>query len=253
MTQALPQLLSNVGSHRGNHQNQGFDSLTRHRLNGGQVVVEHNQLGDSSVQAHVGVILSYPINSARNQLLGGQVRLIFADHQLAGDLINGVTPQALQETLRTNHRAGFPGAVHVQGSHAHLVNTEGVGAVSLIHVVRGDDVLQALTHLAVFTLNGITVPGEVAFLFLLNLICGHILAALLLVGVGLHITLVEQLVVRLRGRDKAQVKQHLVPKTRVQQVQHRVLHSTDVKVGTTRSVTSFRARTHPVSLVSRVN
>ena len=99
MTQALPQLLSNVGSHRGNHQNQGFDSLTRHRLNGGQVVVEHNQLGDSSVQAHVGVILSYPINSARNQLLGGQVRLVFADHQLAGDLINGVTPQALQETL----------------------------------------------------------------------------------------------------------------------------------------------------------
>ena len=37
------------------------------------------------------------------------------------------------------------------------------------------------------------------------------------------------------------------------QVQHRVLHSTDVKVGTTRSVASFRARTHPVSLVSRVN
>ena len=96
-------------------------------------------------------------------------------------------------------------------------------------------------------------PGEAAVFFFLNLICGHILAASVLVGVGLHITLVEQLVVRLRGRDKAQVKQHLVPETRVQQVQHRVLDATNVEVGTTRSVTNLGARTHPVSLVSRVN
>ena len=96
-------------------------------------------------------------------------------------------------------------------------------------------------------------PGEFAFFLFHNLICGHILVALVLVGVGLHVTLVEQLVVRLRGRDKAQVKQHLVPETRVQQVQHGVLDATDVKVGTTRSVANLGARTHPVGLVSRVN
>ena len=58
-------------------------------------------------------------------------------------------------TLRDVPWTGFG-----QRAHAHLVQAEGVRAVVLIHVVRRDDVLQALAHLAELAVGMLAVPCE---------------------------------------------------------------------------------------------
>ena len=55
-------------------------------------------------------------------------------------------------------------------------------------------------------------------------------AALVGVGGGEDVPLVHQALERFGRRDVTEVEQHLVPETRVEQVQHGVLRATDVEV-----------------------
>ena len=59
---------------------------------------------------------------------------------------------------------------------------------------------------------------------------GHVEAALVGVGVGRDVALVDQPAERLLAGDVAQVEQDLVPEAGVQQVQHGVLDAADVQV-----------------------
>ena len=78
--------------------------------------------------------------------------------------------------------------------------------------------------------------------------------ALVLVGGGQHVALVEQAGVRLLRRQVTEVEQHLVPEAGVQQVQHGVLDAADVEVDATGMVGAHvGAGPGPVGLDRRVD
>src|SRR5262249_11804185 len=87
-----------------------------------------------------------------------------------------------------------------------------------------------------------------------DLLRGDVHATRVGVGKSLDVTLVVQPPVGLFRGDIPQVVEHLVPESRVQQVQHGVFHTADVEVQPARVVDAvqLRARAHPVPLVDRV-
>ena len=146
----------------------------------------------------------------------------------------------------------------VQRAHRHLVHAKGVGAEVLGHLVGGDGVLQGLAHLPVFLadldLFAFRIGPEELPIALVDLGGGNVDPARVGVGVCLDVTLVEQAAVRLRRGHVAEVVQHLVPETRVQQVQYQVLDAADVEVHAARIVRAvlIRARAQPVGFVGRI-
>src|SRR5699024_130806 len=162
-------------------------------------------------------------------------------------------PQALQEALRTDNILGCPWTRRIQRPHGHLVDTQGVRAEFLAEIIRANRVLQRLTHLAVFLVDLFTVVEELAVL-LLYLGCLHVDAAGIGVGISLDIALVVQAKIWLLGGDMAQVIEHLVPETRVQQVQHGVLHTADVQVNATWIIRAVNVWlwTSPVTLIFNI-
>src|SRR5699024_5087758 len=123
----------------------------------------------------------------------------------------------------------------------------------LAEIIRANRVLQRLTHLAVFLVDLFTVVEELAVL-LLYLSCWHVDATRIGVGISLDVALVVQATVWLLGGDMAQVIEHLVPETRVQQVQHGVLHTADVQVNATWIIRAVNVWlwTSPVSLIFNI-
>src|SRR5699024_6429976 len=139
-------------------------------------------------------------------------------------------------------------------THRHLVDTQGIRAEFLAEIIRANRVLQRLTHLAVFLVDLFTVVEELAVL-LLYLGCWHIDSARIRVGISLDVALVVQATVWLLGRDMSQVKEHLVPETRVQQVQDGVLHTADVQVNATWIIRAVNIWlwTSPVTLIFNID
>ena len=222
------------------------------------MIVQHDELGDGRVQAHALIVIAHAHDRARHQTAGGLVGGRVDHGDLAGGLINDIAPQALQEALSPGHGTGVPGTVLVERPHAHLVDAEGVGAVGGVHVVGRDDVLQGLAHLPVLAPDALPVPGEGRLAVGVvgpfhDLFGGHILAALVLVGVGLNVALVEQAVIGLRGGHHAEVEQDLVPEARVEQVQDRVLHTAHVQVGAAGGIAILGPRPHPIGLVGGID
>ena len=213
------------------------------------MVVEDNQLRDRSVHAHVLVFDGDIGNRTSNQTLRLKICFFVGNGHFTGFLVQRVTPESLQETLRADDCTGFPRTRDIQRPHGHFVHAEHVGAIGVIHFVRGDDVLQRLAHLAVFAGHRLTLIGETCCLVAFDFVGGHILSTLVLEGVGLNVPLVEQRVVWLCVRHMTQVEENLLPEARVQQVKNRVLNATDVQVGAT-GFFAF-ARAHPVVEVLR--
>ena len=235
---------------RREHEDQRFHGGARHRIQRGQVVVEHDELGYGGVRAHALHLHRHVGDGVVEQLEGLQIRLVLAHAHLAGGLVDHVAPQALQEAHAADHVAGVPRAGLRQRAHAHLIQAERVSAVVLVHVIGRDDVLQALAHLAELAVDMLAVPGERRLAVgagraFLHLGGRHVLAAVVGVGVGLDHALVEQLVERLGRVHIAQVEQHLVPEARVQQVEHRVLDAADVQVHAAGTAVAA-VRAHPV-------
>ena len=252
VTELAPHLLADVRGNRREHQDQRLHGGTRHSLQTGQVVVEHDELGDGGVRAHAFHFRGHFGNRVVEQLQGLFVRRVLGHMGLAGGLIDHIAPQTLQEAHATDHVAGVPRARLVQRAHAHFVQAEGVGTVVLVHVVRGHDVLEGLAHLAELAVGMFAVPGEgrlaggVGRAFH-DLVGRHVLAAVVGVGVGLDHALVEQLVERFGRVHVAEVEEHLVPEAGVEQVEHSVFDAADVQVHTafiTRVLVVVRA--HPV-------
>ncbi len=115
-----------------------------------------------------------------------------------------------------------------------------------------DRVLQALAHLPGPRADRLALVAEPAVAGLDHLGRRDVHAALVQVGVGQDVALVEQALERLLGGHVAQVVQHLVPETGVEQVQHGVLDAADVEVHA--AVAGRGAgRHHPVPLDFRVH
>ena len=152
--------------------------------------------------------------------------------------------------MRTHNVLRRPRARRVQRAHRHLVDAQGVRTVITHHVIRRHGVLQGLAHLAVLAVDFLAVVVELAVL-LLNLGGRDVDAAGIRKRVGLDVALVEQAAVRLLGGNKAQVIEHLVPETCVEQVQHGVLDAAHVQVHATRVI--LAARAGPVLLIFNVD
>ena len=199
------------------------------------------------------VVLAYAGDGAVEVLRVLFAHRLVADGDLTGLLIDDQAPQALEETVSTHNVLGCPRARGVQGTHGHLINTQRIGTKVACDVVRSNSILQGLTHLAVFLVDLFAVVVELAVL-LLNLSGRHVHTTGIGVGVRLDITLVVQATVRLLGADVTEVEEHLVPEPCVQQVQHRVLHTTDVEVHTARIIRAvfLRLRAGPVALILQV-
>ena len=232
---------------RGEHEDQGLDGIARRGVQAGQVVVEDDELRDCGVDAQVLVLFGDLGDRAGHEATRLVVRGLVGDRELAGLLIDHVTPQALQESLGADDGAGLPRARQVEGAHAHLVHAEDVGTIGVVHLIGRDDVLQGLAHLAVLAAHGLTLVGEAGRLVTLNLVGGHVLAACVGVGVGLDVALVEERVVGLGVRHVAQVEENLLPEAGVEQVQDRVLDAADIHVGAAANLALARA--HPVGKV----
>ena len=170
--------------------------------------------------------------------------------QLAGVLVDGQAPQALQESLGAYDILGSPRARRIQRTHGHLINAQGIGTEVAANIVRSNGILQGLTHLAVLLIDLFAVVVELAVLFL-YFSGRHVHAAGIRVGIGLDIALVVQAAVGLLGANKAQVKEHLVPEAGVEQMQHRVLDAANVEVHAARVLRAMllRTRAGPVALV----
>ena len=183
------------------------------------------------------------------------VRSVVSDQQFAGVFIHDQAPQPLQETLRADDSACFPGARHGQRAHRHFVDSESVSAEGRIHFVRCDDVLERFAHLAVFAADFLTfvpVGGCAGIVRALFDICrGHVDPARIRVGIGLDIPLVDQAVERLGRRNVSQVEQNLVPEAGVEQVQDSVFDTADVQTGTPGG--ALGSRPQPVGLVDRID
>ena len=114
-----------------------------------QRVVELDQLGDGSVKSkriHIG---TDSFNHAMHQLAKVFTCWSINDKRTTAVFVNEVAPDALQESLHADDVTRVPRTTGLKRARTHLVETESVGAILVVHLVRGDDVLEAFAHLAV--------------------------------------------------------------------------------------------------------
>ena len=128
--------------------------------------------------------------------VGDGVRDLSVDLALAADAF---APDFLEKAVHAFDPVGIPRLHGVERSEEHQIETQGIRAVRLDDRVGAHDIAAALGHFfAVFAEND---------------------------------SLVEQLGEWLALRHDAEVEQHLVPESRVQEVEHRMFGTADVKVG----------------------
>ena len=202
VSQPVPQLLRDVRGQGGDHQHQRFHRGPGHHLEGGQDGVVLREPCDGGVERQPLVVFGDGVDGFVQGMEGVVVDIGITGDQIARLLVDDVAPQPLQESLRPDHGAGLPRLRLGQRAHTHFVEAEGVSAVGLVHLVRGDDVLQRLAHLPVLAFDRLALPGPGRFLALpvcLRLGGGHGLAAGIAVGVGLDVALIEQAAERLGG------------------------------------------------------
>ncbi len=255
MAQLRPQLLGDVRGQRSDHQHERLRHRPRQpalgRDDAGQVVVALGQLRDRGVEAQVLHVARDAVHRLREHTGGLGVRLDLTDRQFACRLVDDVAPDPLQQAEGADDGAGLPRARDVQRAHRHLVQAECVGAVGVEHVVGGHRVAQRLAHLPVLAGHDLAVVGPHPVRSFDDLFGRHEDTPLVAVGVSLDVPLVEQAPERLGRADMTEVEEHLVPEPRVEQVQHRVLHTADVQVDAAR--VRCGTRPHPVALVLRVD
>ena len=134
-------------------------------------------------------------------LCGGSFRLLKFRLAL---FVHEQPPDAAEKTINAFDAFGAPRLHLSQRAHEHLVKPERVRAVFREHVV-------GIHHVAARL--------------------GHLLAVL-----AENHSLVDELEKRLGRGDVAEVEQNLVPEPRVEQMQHGVFRSADVKINAGRGV-----------------
>ena len=237
----------------------------------GEEVGVFDELGDGGVVSQVAVLFANSGHSAVQVLSGFVVQHFVGGGELAGVLVDGQAPDALQEAVGADDVFGGPGAGLVERAHAHLVDAQGVGTVGVTDFVGADGVLEGLAHLAVFAVDlqllthgHAAVLGDqlgrfgggpdvaaIAFFYFGG---GHVGAAFVGVGEGLDVALVEELAVGFGGAQVAQVEEDLVPEAAVEQVQDGVFDATHVEVDAAQVLLAvlFLAGAHPVFFVADV-
>ena len=88
-------------------------------------------------------LVSLAIGDRAMQLLGQLVVELGVDHRaLTGLFVDDVAPEPLQETVHADDVARLPRARGVERAHGHLVQTQGVRAVGVVHLVGRDGVIR---------------------------------------------------------------------------------------------------------------
>ena len=247
MPQLLPQFLTDVRSNGREHENEGLDGNARDTIKRGQVVVQNDQLGDSRVDTQVLVFNGNLADRPCQQTCRLLVHRLIANGDLARLFVKNISPQALKEALRADNCTRIPRTRNIQGPHAHFVDTEDIRTVGVVHLVRRDDILERLAHLAVFAIDRLPLPGEAACLIAFDLVSRNVLPASIGVRVSLHVALVKQRVVGLAIGNKSQIEENLLPEACIEQVKHSVLDTANVQVGATTDLALTRA--HPIAQI----
>ena len=247
MSQLLPQFLTNVRSNGREHKNQCLDGNARDAIKRGQVIVENNQLGDRRVDTQVLVFNGDLGDCACKQTCRLLVHRLIANGNLACLFIQDVSPQALKEALRADDCTRIPWTRNIQGSHAHFVDAEDIRTIGVVHLVRRDDILERLAHLAVFAIDGLSLPGEATCLIAFDLVSRDVLSARIGVRVSLHVALVKELVVGLAIGNESQIEENFLPEACIEQVKHSVLDTANVQVGATTDLALTRP--HPIAQI----
>ena len=209
------------------------------------MVVQNNQLGDRRVDTQVLVFNGDLSDGTCQQTSRLLVHWLIANGDLARLFIKNISPQALKEALRADDCTRIPRTRNIQGSHAHFVDTEDIRTIGVVHLVGRDDILERLAHLAVFTIDRLSLPGEAACLIAFNFISRNVLPACIGVRVSLHVALVKQRVVWLAIGNESQIEENLLPEACIEQVKHSVLDAANVQVGTTTNLALTRP--HPIA------
>ena len=242
---------------RRDHEHHRFCNFTRNfircidRLR--DVIVEFDEFCDRSVKPKCFHFGPNDVDRSMKKPAGLVICAVGQCAQFASLFDHHCSPEALEEAEHADDIAGFPWSACVEWPHRHFVEPECVGAIRLVHLVGGDRVFEALTHLSPLTsdLIAVEIKGAIS---LLNRERINVNAALIFECIGEDVALVEEARVGLFRTHVAEVVEHLVPEACVQQVQHRVLHSANVEINATRVVrTEVGSWPHPVALNLRVD
>ena len=197
MAEFMPQLLADVRREGCDHDDSRFQSLPVHAAlllrQGEQVVVALHETGDDRVQAEVLKSLGDRVDhlvARADHLAGGLDVLIL--------ILHDQVVEPAQEAVYAVDASVVPLRIQLGRTDEQLVHAQGIAAVILHQLVRGNHVALGLAHLDA------VLAGDHA--------------------------LVEQLVERLLEIDGADVIQELGVEPGVKQVQHGVLHAADVHI-----------------------
>ena len=160
------------------------------------MIVEHNKLSNCCIRTHSFHLYSYFRNSVVKKLQSFIVKSIFSYCQSSCFFIYNISPQALQESHTTNNITSIPWSRFSKRSHTHFIQAERICSIILIHVIWGNNILQALTHFAKFTINMLSMPSESWFTIRIwstffNFSCWHILTTIICVSISLNHTLIK--------------------------------------------------------------
>ena len=211
------------------------------------MIVQNNQLGDRRVDTQVLVFNGDLSDRTRQQTSRLLIHRLIANGDLARLFIKNISPQALKEALRADDCTRIPWTRNIQGSHAHFVDTEDVRTIGVVHLIRRNDILERLAHLAVLAIDRLSFPGEATGLIAFDLVSRNVLPARIGVRVSLHVALVKELVVGLAIGNESQIEENLLPEACIEQVKHSVLDTTNVQVGATTDL--VLTRPHPIAQI----
>ena len=258
MAEATPKFFGEMRNQRCCHQHHGLGHRARcpptRLARFGHMVHQFDEFCDGGVEPQSGHLGAHHVDRAVQKSGGLVVGRAVVHGEFAGVLVDHGAPEPLQEAEHADHVACFPRSARIEGAHRHLVQPQRVRAIGVVHLVGRHGIAQALAHLSPLAGHRGAVVGEAAVVVLDDLGGIHVDAAVIGEGVRQDVALIEQPRIGLTRRHMAEVEQHLVPETRVQQVQHGVLHAADIQIDTAGMIgADVGAGAHPVVLDRRID
>ncbi len=215
--------------------------IIMHRILLGQRIGKFDQCRNCGIQTQVGNIASH----LGNCLV--QKRLDLAIHTIGPLHLGRDFPDVGQEPHHADNRIRLPRFGAVKRPHIHLVRSERIDGVLIADFLGRDTVFITFAHFARHgnqLLVGFGVERHLLAIDIahFNIMDVDINTARIGIGIGRNHALVKQLLERLGRCDVTKIKQNLVPETRVEQMQHRMLRPADIKVNRPRKGVATRIR-----------
>ena len=174
---------------------------------------------DGLVADHLGLGIARDVGDALVEL----VFFAWGDEEL---------PAFGEEAVDAGDAGCIPRLDLIERAHEHLIEAQRVGAEIAHDIVGVDDIAARFGHL--FDLHGERFAGALvrdrAVAVFLDVVDVDISAVLILVGISEYHALVEELLERLFGVDKADVVEDFVPEACIEEMEHGVFRAADIEI-----------------------